>query len=407
MKSRGRSALSLVALTALTALGCGSSSSASNGDGGGANDAGPALPRWLSSARVVVSGHDADDPYRDCRTVICRHNENTDLTTFKGAIYFVHRTAISQTLGPNSALHVYRSTDGGKSFTETARIEAPVDRDVRDPHFYEVNGELFLKALTRLAVASARDSNVDTVTVAAHSPDGAAWTPLAQIGPHGWSFWRIRENNGVYYSAAYQDGDKSVVLYSSTDGLSWNASTGAPLYAVSADTPLETELTFMPNGKLLALVRTDGTDDELLGDVGRLRTKVCWASPPYASFDCSTELAGQRLDGPLTFFDSARTRLFVVARKHLQGTGKKRTALFEITGDAVVSGGASGGALSIKEWGELPSAGDTSYAGVAMIDPSHALVRWYSGDLTADRPWVLAMFDLTDVWHGVIDLGKL
>jgi len=38
----------------------------------------------------------------------------------------------------------------------------------------------------------------------------------------------------------------------------------------------------MPSGKLLALVRMDGTDAELLGDMGRLRTKICWADTSYA-----------------------------------------------------------------------------------------------------------------------------
>jgi hypothetical protein len=42
-----------------------------------------------------------------------------------------------------------------------------------------------------------------------------------------------------------------------------------------------------------------------------------------------------------------------------------------------------------------------------MIDPTHALISWYSGDLVQDRPWVLGMFDATDIWHGVIDFSKL
>jgi hypothetical protein len=42
-----------------------------------------------------------------------------------------------------------------------------------------------------------------------------------------------------------------------------------------------------------------------------------------------------------------------------------------------------------------------------MADATHAVVTWYSGDLQADRPWVLAMFDLTDIWQGTIDLAKL
>src|SRR5262249_19092049 len=108
---------------------------------------------------------------------------------------------------------------------------------------------------------------------------------------------------------------------------------------------------------------------------------------------------GERLDGPLSFF--VGPRLFVVARRHLQGTGRKRTALFEITGTL------EGGPIAIAEKGDLPSAGDTSYAGIAFTDPTHATVSWYSGDLAQDEPWVLGMFALTDIWLGAIDFSKL
>ena len=62
---------------------------------------------WLSNASVFVDGHaEALDLGLDCRTVICQHNENTDLISYAGSIFLVHRTAISQTLGPDSSLHV-------------------------------------------------------------------------------------------------------------------------------------------------------------------------------------------------------------------------------------------------------------------------------------------------------------
>lgn len=352
-------------------------------------------PAWLSGTKRLVAG--PDDTSLDCRTRICRHNENTDLVTWKNAIWLVHRTAVSQVLGPNSALHVYRSTDDGASFTETARIEAPLDRDIRDPHFYVVGDRLHLKALTRLPVLSERDSNVDTIAVEMHSDDGATWSAQTPIGPKGESFWRIKEHAGTQFTASYQDGDRAVTLFSSTDGLAW--AKGAAVYSVAADTPLETELVFMPSGKLLALVRMDGTNDELLGDQGRLRTKICWADAPYASFTCPGEISGQRLDGPLAFFSGSR--LFVVARKHLQGTGKKRTSLFELTGDF------AGGPLAIADRGDLPSAGDTSYAGVALRSDGKALVTWYSGRLQKDSIWLLGMIDVTNVWQGVIDLSKI
>jgi len=358
------------------------------------------IPAFMPAASVFVDGHQYDNVYDNCRTGYCRHNENTDMIVWNGAIWLVHRSAISQDLGPNSALHVYKSTDHGQSFQQTAFIDAPSDRDIRDPSFFIVGRQLYMKVLERLhpSGTGARDTGVDTITAIKTSSDGATWTDGQVVAPHGWSFWRVKENAGVYYSAAYQDGDQQVVLFTSHDGLSWTM--GPQVYGISADTPLETELTFMSGGKLLALVRMDGNDNELLGDQGRLRTKICWADPPaYSSFACPSEFDGQRLDGPVSFFWSGR--LFVVARKHLQGTGKKRTSLFEILGDF------NGGALTIQEWGELPSAGDTSYAGIAMSDSSHAVVSWYSGDLQADRPWVLGMFDLTSIWLGTIDFSRL
>lgn len=358
-------------------------------------------PVWLTESRVEVQGVNVLND--DCRSGICQHNENTDLTTYNGVIYLVHRTAKSQILGDNSALHVYRSSDGGKTFTQTAIIPALTGRDLRDPHFYQLNGTLYIKALTRLPVLSAHDADVDTVPVAFSTTDGATWATINPIGPHGWSYWRVRQQAGVFYSAAYQDGDQSVVLYSSPDGVTWTA--GATIYAVAADSPLETELVFFPSGRLLALVRMDGTGaiSDVLGDTGPLRTRTCWAEPPaYASFDCTSEIDGQRLDGPLAFF--WKERLFVVGRKHLRANppDRKRTSLFELSGD--FTGNA---APAVKEWGEIPSAGDTAYAGAVPLDDHRMLVSWYSSDVGLDENWTSGMLDATDIWIGTIDLTLL
>ena len=400
-----RAALPFVAFLALASAACSSKGSAAPQADAGV-DSGIVTPPWLEGAKVLVNGHDVAND--DCRTGICAHNENTDLITWKGAIYLVHRTALSQILGPNCALHVYRSTDQGKSFVETARIAPPLTklspddkatagRDLRDPHFYVVGDKLFIKALTRLPVLSPRDSNVDTLAVAMTTTDGEHWTPMQPIAPIGNSLWRVQPHAGVLYSAAYQDGDRSVTMFSSTDGLAWTK--GAVVYDVAADTPLETELVFMPSGRLLALVRMDGNDDELPGAKGRLRTKVCWSLPPYDKFDCPSELSGQRLDGPVAFF--VKDRLFVVARRHLQPTQKKRTALFEITG------ALDGGDIALKNWGDLPSAGDTSYAGATPLDDHRVLLTWYSGDVVDDVDWFQGMLGLSDIWQGTIDFSAL
>ena len=354
---------------------------------------------WYSDATMIVDGYASTTT--DCRgTGVCAHNENTDLVVFGAATYLVHRTAESQVLGPNSSLHVLRSTDRGATWELLAAIPAPVDRDLRDPHFYVVDGKLAIKALTRLPKTTPRDTDVDTVAVVTTSSDGGrTWTPLAPIGPPTWSFWRIREVAGVDYAAAYEDGDKSVALFSSADGTTWTK--GAVIYGIASDTPGETELVPMASGRMLALVRMDGTDAELLGFQGRLRTKVCWAEPPYAQWDCPQELDGQRLDGPVAFW--ASERLFVVARKHfLEPANRKRTALFEITGE--LDGGPIGpiGPIGIEEVGELPSTGDTAYAGVVPTTDGSFLVTWYSSNLNQDGPWGRAALGPTDIWQATL-----
>jgi hypothetical protein len=207
------------------------------------------------------------------------------------------------------------------------------------------------------------------------------------------------EQHGVLYSAAYEDGDLRVVLYRSTDDENWTA--GPEIYGVAADTPLEAELIFSPSGRrMLALVRMDGNDFELFGNRGRLRTKVCWAERPYDSFTCPQELDGVRLDGPVAFW--WKKRLFVIARKHLPGDQiRKRTALYEITGNL------EGGPIGIVEWGELPSAGDTSYAGIARIGGPRFLATWYSSPLAGDPSWITGFFGQTDIWQAELDLSRL
>jgi len=385
------------------------------------------LASWNTAAGIAVNGFAAEEAgVDDCRTAVCRHNENTDMIAWQGALFFVHRTAESQVLGPNSSILIYKSTNGGASFANIARIPAPLapldaddtatmGRDLRDPAFFIVKAAdgtetLHLKAITRLptdlAVNQTRDSNVSSISVVTSSADGASWSTLTRAAPNEWSFWRVKEIGGVFYSAAYHDGDSSVSLFSSLDGVTWTE--GAQVFGVAADTPLETELVEMPNGNLLALVRTDGNDASLLGNNGMQQTVVCWAQPPFSAFDCSNAIQGERMDGPVAFFWSGR--LFVVARREVDTNGvrdRMRTALFELT--PVGDGGTwdATGALTLRDWGDLPSAGDTSYAGVAFLDSTRARVSWYSGDVAADQDWVVSLLGPTNIWLGTIDFSLI
>jgi hypothetical protein len=106
------------------------------------------------------------------------------------------------------------------------------------------------------------------------------------------------------------------------------------------------------------------------------------------------------LDGAVAFYWSGR--LFVIARKHIKGEGvRKRTALYEITGNL------EGGPIGIKERGVFPSAGDTSYAGVARVHGSRFLVTWYSSPLAEDPSWIVGFAFRTDIWKATIDLSRI
>jgi hypothetical protein len=191
-----------------------------------------------------------------------------------------------------------------------------------------------------------------------------------------------------------------VVLFQSDDGVTWTQ--GTEIYGVAEDTPLETELVPTPGGRMLAIVRMDGTDDELLGQNGRLRTKLCWADAPFDHFDCPYELAGDRMDGAVHFWAGKNdSRLFVVARSHLQPTLRKRTTVYELVGDV------EKGPLSAVRWAELPSAGDTSYAGAVALGGDRFLLSWYSGDVAKDPPWTASMLSGTDIWLATFDASAL
>ena len=270
---------------------------------------------------------------------------------FAGATYLVHRTAISQVLGPNSSLRVSRSDEHGTTWSLLAIMPAINYRDLRDPHFYVIDGKLAIKAITRLPVNSGRDSFVASVSVRTSSPDGGTtWSPLVAIGPETWSFWRVKaDTDGMLYSAAYEDGDKSVTLFASPDGVTWTP--GAVIYDIAEDTPVETEL--HRRHRRDGVRGMDGTDDELLGSAAGCVQGV-YRRSTVRDVHLRSRATGVRLDGPPESI--TRSALLDRAQALHRGRESQRTAL------------TSRRLSRLDRARELPSTGDTSYAGVAPID---------------------------------------
>ena len=176
-----------------------------------------ARPPWLTSAKILVPGNPDN---QDCRTGVCRHNENTDLVRWRGAIWLVHRTAGSQVLGPNSSLRIYRSPNERENVRPAGRsFRAPgTATSATRPSTSSGSGSTSRRSRACPGFAL-RDTDAGSISVETQLGRRQrlvdARAPSARsAGASGASCSR----GGTYYSAAYQDGDLQVVLYRSTDG---------------------------------------------------------------------------------------------------------------------------------------------------------------------------------------------
>jgi hypothetical protein len=108
-------------------------------------------------------------------------------------------------------------------------------------------------------------------------------------------------------------------------------------------------------------------------------------------------------------------RLFAVARAHPgprrwplrlgSAFGRKRTALFWIDpGREAPDGGE--GAPRLVWLSDLPSAGDTSYAGVALSGGA-LFADYYTSRIERDPPWLLGMLLRSDVRMARVPLAAL
>ena len=75
---------------------------------------------------------------------------------------------------------------------------------------------------------------------------------------------------------------------------------------------------------------------------------------------------------------------------------QKRTALFLVKENAE-------GLIHLTD---LPSCGDTSYAGVAIAD-GKVFISYYTNDPRRDYPWLLGMLLPTRIQIAEIEIGKL
>jgi len=319
-----------------------------------------------------------------------QHNSNTDLIYWRDAFYLVYASSPFHFASAESGLHLLRSEDA-RTWEEVARFDA-AGEDIRDPKLAPIDDRLFLYALKNTEFAAEPYQ-----TVYATSNDARTWTPFQDVQPEGWLFWRPKSADGeTWYTPAYWHEHNRSVLLRSTDGVAWTVQ--APIH--QGDRNDETAVAFLPDGRLIATARLEMSDSWLGHPQGA--TLIAVAAPPFEAWTPTARSQVTRLDGPALF--AYRGRIYAVGRYQPRVSGpfswqgsifsRKRTALF-----LVEEGGLA--------WlSDLPSAGDTSYAGV-VVQGDDLYVSYYTSDPDHDYPWVLGMVGPSEVMMARVGLESL
>jgi hypothetical protein len=310
-----------------------------------------------------------------------KHNSNTDLIHWRGSFYLVHATAPWHFASARTELVLLRSADA-RDWTEVTRFHNPGE-DIRDPKFAVIGGRLFLYWLNNRGFPEPTPYS----TRVSWSEDGARFEPARGVGHEGWLFWRPKTPDGgrSFYVTAYWHEHGKAALFRSQDGLAWER-VSLLHEAPGVD---ETDLEFLRDGRALATARVEGRR-RWFGDPDGY-TLLAVAAPPYVEWTRTRSFL-TRLDGPRLF--SVDGRVYAVGRfepgpkQVLSSTGsilgRKRTALYLVEPDRLV-------------WlSDLPSAGDTSYAGVVEHEGS-LYVSYYTSRVDRDWPWIYGMLARSDI----------
>jgi len=347
------------------------------------------LYAWLRPNRAAVDSRLALEHWD--AVADGEHNSNTDMILWQGDFLLVHDARPYHLGTPDSRLVVRRSPDG-RRWETLSRLQVP-GKDIRDPKLAVIGGKLFLYALPNSGTMATPEG-----TVLATSDDAVTWTPFEPVGPEGWLFWRPKSPDGgaTWYVPAYWKDHGESILLRSSDGRRWERISTIH----RGDGNDETAIEFLPDGRLLATARLEVTPDTVLGHFDAA-TAIAVADPPYTEWR-TVRSQVTRLDGPALF--RIDDTVFAVARHQPEPRGwltrlggvlsRKRTALYRVEPERLV------------RLTDLPSAGDTSYAGVVERD-GELFVDYYTSRIDRDFPWLLGMFLPSDIRMARIPVDSL
>lgn len=216
------------------------------------------------------------------------HCAFTDMTVWRGRVWLTFREAVNHSVHPSSQIVVMASADHGRSFTVMARL-ARRGLDVRDPKFFVVDDMLHI-IIPCWEIPQSKDHRL---TIAARTDDGIAFEFIDDIPLFdNVTVWRPRQgSDGAWYAAAYDRQNEAdtgkVRLFRTANGTAWEDVS----VIHDKEFPNETELCFLPDATLLALVRRETSENH--------RPLLARSQPPYTAWhkmECNRFFQGPLLE---------------------------------------------------------------------------------------------------------------
>jgi len=334
------------------------------------------------------------------------HN-NLDIAWHRGRLYFAFRTAPYHFASAQTMLYVV-STDDHEHWVHEASFA--MGTDLREPRFLPIGDRLFLYFAVLgdyLATFEPKGTMVSELV------GPAAWSTPVRILDDGFIAWRTRSSDGVPSLLGYTGGESIYQPDGEPVRVSWLTTTNARDFTPAApEGPVvleggssETDLARLDDGTIVAVSRNE------LGDELGWGSKICRAdgSTP-GTWTCVGD--PKKYDSPLVFRHG--DEVYLIGRRNVTETGNydlmdrdqpradqtsayelaywlapKRCALWRVDPQA----------LAVTHVLDLPSSGDTCFAGLVELGGGRYLIYDYSSPIDADvdRSWMSGQFGPTSI----------
>lgn len=288
------------------------------------------------------------------------HCAFTDLTRFKGRWFCVFRESEAH-VAPNAVIRLLTSKNGED--WESASVIEMKDHDLRDPKLSVSPDGKWLEVLAGDTIREGNKPATSTRNFIVRSKDGVAWPRFDYVGPDQEWLWRITWYKNKAYGVAYDvhpetraSGKYSSKLYRSEDGLKFDQ-LAAPLCEQVGSN--EATIRFGKDGTAYVLQRRDGKAGANTAFLGT-------STAPYKEWTWKD--LGVFFGGPnfIQIPDGRWIAAGRMLRPNEAGKNVPRTVVCELDVDKG----------ELHPLLDLPSGGDTSYAGLQYY--GYLWVSYYS-----------------------------